>query len=171
MRETKVGTSMRSRRPRVTWRHSKHDDRGVTLVELMVVMVMMALLAGVLGGSVILLTGAPGDPVVGFRHVKQPAEEAGPWQLLHDQDAGQMTVKHSFDLIALVKATGADGLTAKGAAAAIFQKREPSSAEVEKARRKLMKLETERLLVRLAGAKGGADGGTAVAWFLADWGH
>ncbi|ORA99870.1 AAA family ATPase [Mycobacterium mantenii] len=122
-------------------------------------------------GSVILLTGAPGDPVVGFRHVKQPAEEAGPWQLLHDQDAGQMTVKHSFDLIALVKATGADGLTAKGAAAAIFQKREPSSAEVEKARRKLMKLETERLLVRLAGAKGGADGGTAVAWFLADWGH
>lgn len=120
-------------------------------------------------GSVILLTGEPGDPIIGFRHVKQPAEEVGPWRLAHDQSAGKLTVEHSFDLIELVKAAGADGLTAKGAAMAITQKRDPSNAEVEKARRKLISLEVDKLLVRVSGSKGGADGGSATAWFLAAW--
>jgi hypothetical protein len=114
-------------------------------------------------GSVILLTGEPGDPIVGFKHAKQPAEEIGPWQLAHDQEAGLLTVEHRVDLIELVKAAGADGLTAKGAAVAIHQKRIPSNSEVEKARRKLDQKVKDGLLVRVDGTKGG----TQSAWFLA----
>jgi energy-coupling factor transporter ATP-binding protein EcfA2 len=114
-------------------------------------------------GSVILLTGEPGDPIVGFKHVKQPAEEVGPWQLAHDQVAGLLTVEHSCDLIDLVKASGADGLTAKDAAVAIAQKRDPSNADIEKARRKLEKLEKDGHLRKFGGTKGGPP----AAWFLA----
>jgi AAA domain len=118
-------------------------------------------------GSVILLTGEPGDPIVGFKHVKQPAEEVGPWQLLHDQDSGELSIEHSFDLIELVKASGIQGITAKDAAVAITQKPDPSKSDVEKARRKLVKLEKAGLLVSVEGTKGGAEGGTPSAWFLA----
>ena len=114
-------------------------------------------------GTVVLLTGDPGDPIVGFKHVKQPAEEVGPWRLAHDQDAGLLTVKHSFDLIELVKGASVDGLTAKGAAMAITQKGDPSNADIEKARRKLAKLEKDGLLMSFGGTKGGPP----AAWFLA----
>lgn len=117
-------------------------------------------------GSVILLTGEPGDPIIGFRHAKQPADEVGPWQLLHDQAAGQLTVESEVDLIALVRAKGADGLTARDAAAAMFEpaagknKAQQEKAQKEKARRKLVKLEDDGVLVSIE-----HDGATA--WFLA----
>jgi hypothetical protein len=51
-------------------------------------------------GSIILLSGEPGDPIVGFRHVRTPANEIGPLQLLHEQSTGTLTVHHSTDLVA-----------------------------------------------------------------------
>jgi hypothetical protein len=119
-------------------------------------------------GSVVLLAGEPGDAIVGFRHVKQPAEEVGPFRLLHDQAAGLLTVEHSIDLVALVKASGPDGLTARGAAQAITEKPNPSRGAVEKARRKLSALAAEGVLVMLGGSNGGPDGGSPAAWFLAE---
>ncbi|MDC9006474.1 AAA family ATPase [Mycobacterium marinum] len=118
-------------------------------------------------GSVVLLHGEPGDPIVGFRHVKQPAEEVGPWRLLHDQAAGVLTVEHSVDLVALVKAGGPDGLTAKGAAQAITEKPNPSRADVEKARRRLDQLAAAGVLVRLEGSRGGGESRQTAAWFPA----
>ena len=41
-------------------------------------------------GSVILLAGEPGDPIIDFRHVKQPWDEVGPFTLQVDHDAGRM---------------------------------------------------------------------------------
>ena len=115
-------------------------------------------------GSVVMLHGEPGDPIIGFRHVKQPAEEVGPWRLLHDPAAGLLTVEHTIDLLALVRATGADGLTARTAAQAITESKTPTRAEVEKARRRLTAYADDGVLVRLeAGTTGGAD-----AWFLAE---
>lgn len=119
-------------------------------------------------GSIVLLAGEPGDPIVSFRHVKQPAEEVGPWQLLHDQSAGHLSIDFHVDLVDLVKAGGAEGLTAKGAATAITGKESPSRAEVEKARRKLDKLAEAGVLVRIEGRPGGARGGSTTAWFLAE---
>lgn len=125
-------------------------------------------------GSVVLLHGEPGDPIVGFRHVKQPAEEVGPWRLLHDQAAGMLSVDHAVDLIDLVRAAGAEGLTAKAAAAAFAEKLNPGRADVEKARRRLDQLVGTGRLVRMDGVRGGGDGrrggggGRQVtAWFLA----
>lgn len=122
-------------------------------------------------GSVILLTGEPGDPIVGFKHAKQPAEEIGPWQLAHDQIAGLLTVDHRVDLVELVRAAGVEGLTAKGAAVAIFQKSKPSAAEVEKARRMLDQKAKDGPLVRVDGSRGGAvkvGSPTPSAWFVAE---
>lgn len=119
-------------------------------------------------GSIILLTGEPGDPIVSFRHVKQPAEEVGPWQLLHDQSAGHLSIDFQIDLVELVKATGVDGLTAKSAAVSITGKENPSRADVEKTRRKLDKLVETGALVRMDGRPGGTRGGSTTAWFLAE---
>lgn len=119
-------------------------------------------------GSIILLTGEPGDPIVSFRHVKQPAEEVGPWQLLHDQSAGHLSIDFQIDLVELVKAAGVDGLTAKSAAVAVTGKENPSRADVEKARRRLDKLVEADALVRMDGRPGGTRGGSSAAWFLAE---
>ena len=36
-------------------------------------------------GSVILLNGQPGDPIVSLHHIKEPAAEVGPFKVLHEQ--------------------------------------------------------------------------------------
>ncbi|HTZ14453.1 MAG TPA: ATP-binding protein [Mycobacterium sp.] len=97
-------------------------------------------------GSVVLLTGEPGDPIVGFRHVKAPVNEVGPWQLLHDSVAGELRVEAEINLVDLVKAKGVDGLTARDAAIALFEASQPSRAQKEKARRKLDKLKADGVL-------------------------
>lgn len=96
-------------------------------------------------GSVVMLTGAPGDPIVGFRHLKQPAEEVGPWRLIHDHDQGRTTVFHDVDLVQLAQRRP---LTVRAAAAAVFEREQPSAAEVQKARRRLDALVTTGQLAR-----------------------
>jgi replicative DNA helicase len=120
-------------------------------------------------GSVVMLTGEPGDPVISFRHVKQPSEEVGPFTVRHDQSTGVMTVDHQVDLIDLVAAAGIHGLTAKDAAMAILDKAadKVTKSHVEKARRRLDKKADDGLLVRVDGGRGGGKAATASAWFLA----
>lgn len=101
-------------------------------------------------GSVLILTGAPGDPIVGLHHVKQPVAEVGPLQIVHDHDQGRTTVWHTADLVILANAN-ANGLTAKDAAAALYTTDAPHPAQVEKARRKLDKLANSGMLRRLDG--------------------
>jgi AAA domain len=117
-------------------------------------------------GSVILLNGEPGDPIIEFRHLKQPHEEVGPFQITHDPDTGQLSVGQQVDLVALVRRKGADGLIAKDAARALFDTDEPSRAQTEKARRKLEKLVPDALY-RRGGTTGGSAGGTPATFFLA----
>lgn len=88
-------------------------------------------------GSVVNLHGDAGDPVVQWRHLKQPAEEVGPFQVMHDHDAGLSQVWHPTDLLAMVQARGAGGLTAKDAAEALFDTTKPTAAQTAKARRRL----------------------------------
>lgn len=122
-------------------------------------------------GSIVMLIGEPGDPIVSFRHVKQPAEEVGPFRLLHDQTAGLLTVEHSVDLPTLVDASGPDGLTARAAAAAIGETSKPSRAEVEKARRKLDALTAAGVLSRLEGGRGGTGERAPSVYFRAVGGN
>ncbi|WP_431818633.1 AAA family ATPase [Gordonia jacobaea] len=122
-------------------------------------------------GSVVLLDGQPGDPIVSFRHLKQPAEEVGPYRLLHDQAAGSMSIEHRVDLVEVVRAAGVTGLTARMAAASIAEKSNPNRSDVEKARRQLDKLVVAGMLVRSVGEKGGSEGGRAATYFLAETDH
>jgi len=115
-------------------------------------------------GSVLLLAGEPGDPIVDMRHLKQPAGEVGPYRLLHDQDTGAMTVEHSTDLLAIARASGAEGLTAKRAAVAMFEKEIPTRAQIEKVRRKLDQLVKDGLLVREDGQVGPEGGKPTATW-------
>lgn len=110
-------------------------------------------------GSVILLNGEPGDPIIEFRHLKQPNEEVGPFRLSHDPDTGQLLLNHEVDLVALVRRKSTAGLIPKDAARALFDTDEPSRAQTEKARRKLDKLVPD-VLYRREGTTGGATGGT-----------
>lgn len=56
-------------------------------------------------GSVLLLTGAPGDPLVTMSHVKQPALQVPDMQLLHDHIHGRTTVSEAADFVALALGT------------------------------------------------------------------
>ncbi|PQP24138.1 AAA family ATPase [Rhodococcus opacus] len=88
-------------------------------------------------GSVVMVSGKPGDPLVKFNHLKTPAEEVGPFTLFHDQPAGTIRIHGQVDLVAL--ASPPEGLTAKAAAVALYEDPTPTSSAVEKARRLLDK--------------------------------
>ncbi|HTJ71458.1 MAG TPA: AAA family ATPase [Actinospica sp.] len=88
-------------------------------------------------GSVVSLYGAPGDPIVSFRHLKQPMNEVGPFKVNHDHAAGTSAVSQGVDLVELVRRAGGDGLLAASAAAAMFETDNPSDAQTEKIRRRL----------------------------------
>lgn len=89
-------------------------------------------------GSVIVLNGDPGDPLVELRHLKQPAAEVGPWRVLHDPITGLSSVFHATDLVSLATANG--DLSVKDAAKALAETDKPTPNDVEKARRKLTAL-------------------------------
>lgn len=103
-------------------------------------------------GSVILLWGEAGDPVVSFRHLKQPMDEIGPFQLVHDHGAGVTSIMQSADIFELIRSCGTDGLTAGRAAEVIFEAKNPSAAQREKARRRLEKLVDSGHVTRMDGA-------------------
>lgn len=96
-------------------------------------------------GSVLYLTGAPGDPIVGVHHVKQPAAEVGPLRLMHDHATGRSTIWHATDLVRAAEATR-DGITPVDAARLLFEVDKPTPAQREKARRKLESLTKGGLL-------------------------
>lgn len=110
-------------------------------------------------GSVFLLTGQPGDPVVGCKHAKQPMEELGPWQLVHDHVRGNTAIQGEVDPFTWLHARGLNGGTAKELACFLGDTDSPSPAQREKARRKLEKLAEDGLANRIDG--GGETKSTA----------
>ena len=102
-------------------------------------------------GSVILLAGEAGDPIVELLHLKTPASEVGPMRVIHDHDAGTSAVWNATDLLMMARVKGAAGLTARDAARALFSVEVPKPAQVEKARRKLQTLARGGQLEYVAG--------------------
>jgi replicative DNA helicase len=99
-------------------------------------------------GSVVLLWGEPGDLVVEFSHLKQPAEEIGPMRLLHDHERGRTIILDGVDLLEIARRSSEEGLTAERAAGLMFETEAPSPNQVEKARRRLQRLVAEGLVQR-----------------------
>ena len=87
-------------------------------------------------GSVVLLWGEPGDPVVKLSHLKQPADVVGPCKLVHNHTAGTVTLDQEGTprIVAIVEAADRR-VTVKQVAFDFFGSTDRN--EVEKARRKL----------------------------------
>jgi hypothetical protein len=92
-------------------------------------------------GSVVLLNGSPGNPIIDFYHLKQPISEVGPFRILHHHDTGRSSIFHSVDLVELAR--GQYGVSAAEAASALFNTAKPSDGDKERARRRLHGLETQ----------------------------
>ncbi|WP_052062086.1 hypothetical protein [Rhodococcoides fascians] len=75
-----------------------------------------------------------------------------------------MTMFHSVDILDLVHAAGANGLTPRNAAIAMFDTEKPARGEIEKSRRRLEKLVAAGQLVSIDGNSGGQ---IVKAYFLA----
>ena len=117
-------------------------------------------------GSILLLWGEAGDPVVSMTHLKPILATVGPWEVAIDGMTGLVSVSHGVDLLAHV---GNDGITVTTAARVLFRSGKPTASEVEKARRKLnahCRADPPRL-VRKDGRRGGATGQGEARWFLA----
>jgi hypothetical protein len=113
-------------------------------------------------GSVVVLTGEPGDPIVRAMHLKQPREPWGPVWLSHDHARGRTSVHNRVDLLDLLARTGIQ--TAASAATALYESERPSRAQVEKARRALERLERGGLAWSEPGRPGGEGGTAATRW-------
>jgi energy-coupling factor transporter ATP-binding protein EcfA2 len=130
---------------------TKRGPNGTKPTTLADVYGSMHLTAG--AGSVVLLWGAAGDPVVELHHLKQPAGEIGPLQVVHDHARGVSTLVGGADLLTVLSAKP-EGLTAKAAACHLFSVDKPTSAQTEKARRRLDELVDAQKAYRNAPAKG-----------------
>lgn len=120
-------------------------------------------------GSVVLLWGEPGDPIVDFLHLKQPMNEVGPLKVLHNRETGISEVFHDedTDVMVLARRCATGGISANEAAARMFSMEKPSNAQVEKARRKLRKLVEQGLLTERAEMDGKGGRGHGTRWFAA----
>ncbi|MEU8276486.1 AAA family ATPase [Microbispora bryophytorum] len=115
-------------------------------------------------GSVILLEGKAGDPIVRLKHLKQPAQEVGPFDVSHDHETGISVVEGQTDLLAMARRYP-HGMTVQAAVKAIYGDK-PTKAETERIRRRLNKLVDKGLMVGKDGSSGGADGGDPKLYFL-----
>jgi hypothetical protein len=86
-------------------------------------------------GSVLVLLGDAGSPIVRAKHLKPVAEPFGPAELAHDHTRGVTTVHHRVDLLELLAITRVQ--TARTAACQLFDTDKPKPAETERARQKL----------------------------------
>ncbi|MFI1371309.1 DnaB-like helicase N-terminal domain-containing protein [Streptomyces longwoodensis] len=117
-------------------------------------------------GSVISLWGSAGDPIVSFKHLKQPAGECGPWRLKHDHPRGLTEIWHEVDVLDIL-AHAKGPLTAQQLACQIYSpdKGKPTASEVEKARRKLDQLVERSLAHKIANGGGrGSQAGYVAAF-------
>lgn len=87
-------------------------------------------------GSVLLLWGEPGDPIVELRTLKPAVGEIGPLMVEHDHVRGISTVHESPDLLELARSSPS-GITVTEAAISLYGPK-PAKADRERARRRLV---------------------------------
>ncbi|MCP6391167.1 hypothetical protein NL487_30035, partial [Klebsiella pneumoniae] len=75
-------------------------------------------------------------PVVKLRHLKQPAAEVGPLDVVHDHAAGTSRVAGELGPLDVLDARGG-ALTARELAAVLTETERPKAADKERARRRL----------------------------------
>lgn len=100
-------------------------------------------------GSVVLLWGEPGAPIVEFTHLKQPAGPVGPLQVEHDHLAGRLHTLERLTIRDVVRQATDGGVTVRDAAQRL-KAGDPDKAEIVAARRKLDVLVRQGAAVKVA---------------------
>ncbi len=119
-------------------------------------------------GSVLVLWGNAGDPVVELLHVKQARNDVGPLTILHDHEAGTSQVDRgdfSKDLVFVASRMPA-GLLPQKAAEVLYGSTERN--DVERARAKLKGLVNKGLMVTRDAGVPDRGGKPQVAYFAAE---
>ena len=98
----------------------------------------------------VLLWGAPGDPIIDLAHLKQPAEPVGPFSVKVDHLQGKLELHNASDLRTFVAASAA-GVTVRETAVELFGMAEPDRNQIERARRKLDTLHEKGAVEKLDG--------------------
>jgi replicative DNA helicase len=112
-------------------------------------------------GSVVLLWGAAGDPIVELRHLKQPAGEVGPLKIETDHSVGLSTLFRGQVDALMVMRNMPGGLTAVELARLMFECEKPNDNQRKKAQRSLDRLVRDKLAHKspyVAAGDGGAVG-------------
>jgi replicative DNA helicase len=105
-------------------------------------------------GSVLLLWGEPGDPIVELTHLKQPADEVGPLEISHDHQHGASTRQDRLDAWTALNSATVTGITTTDAAIATYGPN-PTKAEIEKARRRLDRFTEDGRATKITGSQKG----------------
>ena len=113
-------------------------------------------------GSVMVLVGDPGDPVVRAMHLKQPQEPWGPAWITHDHARGRSSVSNRVDLLERLAITQV--MTTLSAAQLMYETEKPNRAQVERARRQLDALVRRGLATTTPGRPGGEGGSGATRY-------
>lgn len=109
-------------------------------------------------GSVVLLWGAAGDPLIEVHHLKQPAAEVGPLKIEHDHNTGLTTVFRGMVDVLHVLRNSPHGVTSRDLAVLQTGKAEPTQNEITKAKRDLNKKVRDGLAHLTKGHRGGSGG-------------
>lgn len=120
-------------------------------------------------GSVVLLWGAAGDPLVELVHLKQPADVVGPLKVEHDHVAGVSRVARGFDPLRFVSLQQAP-VTTRDVAVQAFESTSITDNQMVKMRRKLDRL-VKLGLVEKIDAEVGAGGSTGARWIVTSEGR
>jgi replicative DNA helicase len=113
-------------------------------------------------GSVVMLWGEAGDPVVELTHLKQPDEQVGPLTVVHDHIRGVSSVVDHLDAFTIVL-NSPQGATVADVAKALFDDTGRNSKE--KAKSRLERLHNEGRIHREDGTRGGVNGGAPARYY------
>lgn len=117
-------------------------------------------------GSVLLLWGVAGDPIVDLVHLKQPASLVGPLRVEHDHYAGTSSIVAMFDPLRWLR-NCRNGGTAADAARQMFE-HDPTDPERKRAERKLDDLVRRGLALKEPAVRGGPDGTQPARFYVVD---
>jgi replicative DNA helicase len=122
-------------------------------------------------GSVMLLWGQAGDPVVDLVHLKQPATQLPAMKIEHDHSTGISTVWRQFDMLQFLR-NQRRGASAIEGARQMFEKAAPTRAQEAKARRELDQLVKKGFAFKQEPQRGGrqadgTSGATPARYFMA----
>jgi len=122
-------------------------------------------------GSVVLLWGEAGDPIVHLEHLKQPAAPVGPFEILHDHERCVSTIETGpVDPLVMLR-NAPNGITVVDLARLSSEKEKPSTTDTQKARRKLDQLAAKGLARRVDASSGGVGGSTPARYYAIDNQH